>query len=514
MKKDKREELELKENAEKKINGFGLENKLKIYNTMSRSVEDFTPIDEDNVRVYTCGPTVYHYAHVGNMRAYVFADLLQRTLRTLYPTVTHVINITDVGHLVGDGDQGEDKLEKGSKREGKSVWDIAKYYTDAFMNDLNLLNIDADNYIFPRATDFIKEQINNIEKLERRGYTYTTADGIYFDTSKYANYGELAKLDIKNLQAGERIEMGEKKNKTDFALWKFSPADQDRQMEWIFEGDKKGLLIDQEFKILLSDQEKKTAGFPGWHIECSAMSEAILGKHFDIHTGGIDHIPVHHTNEIAQSECAHDNEKGYNGFVNYWCHVNFLNDKSGKMSKSNDEFLRLKTLQDKDYNINSFKYLLYTTSYRKELEFSYESLDAANTAFIKLCKYMNTEAKVKENIVDATKYRINTPVYDEFMSAIYNDLNTSSALAVMWDMLSNKSAHAYSTMLAMNKILGFNLEHKEESLEDKLSQMSDSTKNKILEMLEQRKIARANKDWATSDVLRSELQAHGVEVVD
>ena len=500
-----------KENKQNELDN--IENKLHIYNTASRNVEQFIPIDMDNVRVYSCGPTVYHNQHLGNMRRFVFADTLQRTLQNLYPTVTHVINITDVGHLtgenVGDADNGEDKMEKGAKRDGKSVWDIAKHYTEAFMSDLDNMNVDTDDYIFPRATDFIKEQINIIEKLERRNYTYNTTDGVYFDTTKYEKYGEMAKLDIKNLTAGERVSMGEKKNKTDFALWKLSPKDDQRQMEWIYSGERKGLLVTQENRDTLTQEEKETLGFPGWHIECSAMSEAVLGKHFDIHTGGIDLIPVHHTNEIAQSECAHDNEKGYEGFVNYWMHNNFLSDKTGKMSKSNEEFLTLNTLIEKGYNPSAFRYLLMTSSYRTELAFSYESLDAAKNAFNKLCKYMHMAAKEKDNIVDATKYRINTVMFDEFMSHIYNDLNTPSAVAVMWNMINEKRDHTYSTVLAMNKILGLDITYTEKQLE-----LSVEDEDKINELFEQRKIARSNKDWATSDDLRSQIQAFGVDVTD
>jgi cysteinyl-tRNA synthetase len=453
---------------------------IKLYNTASRSVEDFVPIDENNVRVYSCGPTVYHYAHIGNMRAYVFADILQNVLRTKYETVIHVINITDVGHLVGDGDDGQDKLEKGAAREGKNVWDVAKFYTDAFMSDLRLLNIDADNFKFPRATDYIDEQIKIIEKLERGGYTYKTSDGIYFDTSHFPAYANFAHIDVEKLNAGERVGMGEKKNKTDFALWKFSPENEQRQMEW---------------------KSPWGIGFPGWHTECSAMSEALLGKHFDIHTGGIDHIPVHHTNEIAQSECAHNGEK----FVNYWCHVNFLNDKTGKMSKSNDDFLRLQTLVDANYNPAAYRYLLLTTHYRKEIDFSYEALDAAQTALKKLSRYMYESAKVTENIIDATKFRINTPWYEKFLEAVYDDVNISRGVAVIWEMINAKADHTYSTILKMNKVLGLDLSYSEEVV---------NYTPEALKLIEKRKIARSEKDWATSDALREEIQALGFEVID
>ncbi len=489
--------------------------KIKIYNTLSRKVEDFIPIDEDNIRIYSCGPTVYHHVHLGNLRAYVFADILQRVIKTKYPNVTHVINITDVGHLVSDGDDGEDKMEKGSKRTGKSVWDIAKFYTESFMKDLDNLNIDTENFVWTKATDFIKEQISLINKLEEKGFTYKTSDGIYFDTSKFDKYGDFAKLDIKNLNAGERVSIGEKKNKTDFALWKFSPKNENRQMDWIYSGIRKGLLIDEFVKESLTNEEKETLGFPGWHIECSAMSEAVLGKHFDIHTGGIDHIPVHHTNEIAQSVCAntelHNNAKE-NKFVNYWCHVNFLNEKDGKMSKSNDEFLRLDTLINKNYTPSAFKYLLLTTHYRAELSFSYESMDSAQNAMNKLTKILHDLAKDSKNIRDATNYKVNSSYYDNFLEKMYNDFNTSSALAIMWEMLNDKAEFAYSTALAMNRILGLDITYipKYKTLED----FEGEEKDNIFNLIEQRKVARQNKDWAASDKLREEIKSFGIEITD
>lgn len=463
---------------------------LKLFNTLSRDkdLDEFNPINEKDIRIYSCGPTVYHYPHLGNMRAYVFADVLNNTLHALYPEshIAHVINITDVGHLVSDGDAGEDKLEKGAAREGKSVWDIAKFYTEAFMKDLELLNIDTEKFIFPRATEYINEQIALVQSLEKKGYTYKTSDGVYFDTSRFASYADFAKLNIKGLEAGKRVEdeNKEKKNITDFALWKFSPEGSKRQMEW---------------------QSPWGVGFPGWHIECSAMSEAVLGQHFDIHTGGIDHIPVHHTNEIAQSECAHDGEK----YVNYWLHVNFLNDASGKMSKSNDDFLRLQTLIDEGYSPAAFRYLLLTANYRKELEFTRESLDAASTALKKLSRYMYEAAKDTDNIIDATKYRINEEWYGKFLDAMCEDLNTSKALATIWEMIGSKKEenvkHIYSTILKMNKVLGLDLSYSKEEVE---------YTPEVLDLIQKRKAARSMKDWATSDTLREQIKDLGFEVTD
>lgn len=270
---------------------------MKIYNTLSRSTEEFKPLKKNKVGLYTCGPTVYNYQHIGNLRTYVFEDILKRVLEYNNYKVKHIMNITDVGHLTSDGDTGEDKMEKGSAREGKSAWDIAKFYTKIFKQDLKSLNI-----IFParftNATDNIKEQIALVKKLEKKGFTYQTSDGIYFDTSKLPDYGKLAQLSKQELRAGARVDMGEKKNPTDFALWKLSPAGEKRQMEW---------------------KSPWGIGFPGWHIECSAMAEKYLGQPFDIHCGGIDHVPVHHTNEIAQSEAANDKP-----LANYWMHGEFL----------------------------------------------------------------------------------------------------------------------------------------------------------------------------------------------
>lgn len=392
--------------------------KIYLYNTLSREKDLFMPITGGKVLIYSCGPTVYHYAHLGNLRCYIFADILNNTLKQAGFVIKHQINITDVGHLVADSDNGEDKMEKSSAREGKSAWDIAKFYTDAFFADLSELNIDKDKFIWTPATDYILEQINMIKILEEKGYTYRTSDGIYFDTSKFPKYTELANLDIEGLQKGKRVEdeNNEKKNKTDFALWKFSPTNEKRQMEW-----------DSPWGI----------GFPGWHIECSAMSRAVLGDHIDIHTGGIDHIPLHHTNEIAQSECSLDDHKR---FVNYWMHVNFLNADKGKMSKSSGDFLRLLSVKEKNISPLSYKYLLLMTHYRKELKFSWESLEAADNAFQKLKKKVLTisengkdRVSLEELSREAVKYK------EDFVRAMHDDLNTSAALAKMWSLINDKN---------------------------------------------------------------------------
>ncbi|MFO0743629.1 MAG: cysteine--tRNA ligase [Candidatus Paceibacterota bacterium] len=411
---------------------------IHFYNTLSKEKDLFKTIDEKEVKIYSCGPTVYHYAHLGNLRAYVFADILNNTLREAGYNVKHQINITDVGHLTGenegDANNGEDKLEKGAKREGKSVWEVAEFYTQAFYSDLKDLNIDKEKFIWTKATDYIKEQIDMIKILEEKGYTYKTSDGIYFDTSKFEKYTELAHIDIEGLQKGKRIEdeNNEKKNKTDFALWKFSPTNEKRQMEW-----------DSPWGV----------GFPGWHIECSAMIKAVLGDHIDIHTGGIDHIPVHHTNEIAQSESTCDDGKR---FVNFWMHVNFLNADKGKMSKSSGDFLRLETLKEKNINPLAYRYLLLMTHYRKEIKFSFESLEAAENAYNKLLKQVEKiKGETVEKLSDAgEKY------FDKFVSAMNDDLNTSIALATLWSILGDKelsNQEKYTLMLKTNKYLGLGI---------------------------------------------------------
>ncbi|MEN9880919.1 MAG: cysteinyl-tRNA synthetase [Candidatus Parcubacteria bacterium] len=454
--------------------------KIQLYNTFSKTVEPFTSLHNGHVGIYSCGPTVYNYAHIGNLRAYVFADMLRRTLVHAGYTVTHVINITDVGHLTDDGDNGEDKLEKGAHRENKSVWDIARYYTDAFMSDIEALAIPQSAYLFPRATDTIEEQIDLIKTLEKKGYTYKINDGIYFDTSKYQDYGHLAKLDIAGLKSGARVEENkEKKNTTDFALWKLSPqlheGQPKRKMEW-----------DSPWGV----------GFPGWHIECSAMSKKILGNHFDIHTGGIDHIPVHHTNELAQSVCANGEP-----YVNYWMHVNFLNDTTGKMSKSNDDFLTLSTLREKGYDPMAYRYFLLMTHYKKEITFSYGALDAASVAYKKLFQFCE-DSETKEGILSHS-------YLTSFVESLYDDINTPEAVATLWTMLKDTSLtqeDKYQTVLRMGAILGLSLE--------KAHKKNITIPTEIADLVAKRDLARKQKDFRTSDELRDALAELGYTVKD
>jgi cysteinyl-tRNA synthetase len=325
---------------------------LVLYDNYTRSLRSFEPLKAGDVGLYTCGPTVYDYQHIGNCRTYLFEDLLRRVLEWNQYTVRHVMNITDVGHLTSDADTGEDKMEKGARRTGKTAWQIAELYTESFLTDIKALNIELPA-ILCRATDHIREQIEFIADIEKNGYTYRTSDGIYFDTSKQPDYGYLARLDKAGLEVGKRVDPGEKRSATDFALWKFSPPGEKRQMEW--------------------DSPWGT-GFPGWHIECSAMAEKYLGDYFDIHCGGEDHIPVHHTNEIAQTEARVGTR-----LANFWMHGYFLLSNDAKMAKSAGEFLRLQTLIDRGYDPLAYRYLCLTAHYRSQLNFTWDALDAAAT---------------------------------------------------------------------------------------------------------------------------------------
>ncbi|HTJ91806.1 MAG TPA: cysteine--tRNA ligase, partial [Pararobbsia sp.] len=331
---------------------------LALYDTWSRSVRPFTPIRARQAGMYCCGPTVYDHAHIGNLRTYVFEDVLRRTLERNGYEVRHVVNITDVGHLTSDADEGEDKMEKGSRRTGESAWTIARRYTDAFLSDWRTLNL-LEPTVWCRATDHITEQIAFIGELTRAGYTYQTDDGLYFDTSKQDDYGFLARLDRAGLQPGKRVGIGAKRNATDFALWKFSPTGVKRQMEW---------------------DSPWGRGFPGWHIECSAMSAKHLGTWFDIHCGGEDHIAVHHSNEIAQTQAAYGTR-----LADFWMHGHFLTlDADTKMAKSSGDFIRLQTLQSRHIDPLAYRYLCLTAHYRSKLRFTWASLEAAQTALYRL----------------------------------------------------------------------------------------------------------------------------------
>jgi cysteinyl-tRNA synthetase len=446
--------------------------KIKLYDSYSRSIREFEPLSGNCVRIYACGPTVYDYAHIGNLRTYLFEDTLRRTLEFYGYDVKHVVNITDVGHLTSDADTGEDKIEKGSRRAGKSAWDIAELYTQAFKQDLVNLNIKQPD-IWCRATDHISEQIDDIRKIEAKGFTYVTSDGVYFDTAKLDNYGFLARLDVAGLNAGTRIEIGEKRHATDFALWKFSPQGESRQMEW---------------------ESPWGTGFPGWHIECSAMAVKYLGKLFDIHCGGKDHIPVHHSNEIAQSEVCY----GTN-LASFWLHGYFLETDQDKMSKSSGEFLRLQTLLDRGYDPLSYRYLCLTANYRSDLKFTWESLNSAQTAL----------GRLRSAIYECGEPGEPDQHYlDQFRSNLYNDLNTPKGLAVIWNLLKSDLSPSTrkATILECDKVLGLDLcNWKPEVVE---------IPDQVKELIVKRTQARKDKNWVAADHLRDQIAELGYEIED
>jgi cysteinyl-tRNA synthetase len=453
--------------------------KVFLYNSLTRRKEEFVPIRPGEVGLYTCGPTVYNYAHIGNLRTYIFEDILKRVLSFNGYKVTHVMNITDVGHLTGDRDMGEDKMEKGARREGKTAWDIAAFYTRAFMEDIGRLNI-LEPGIWCRATDTIPEQIDLIRTLEEKGFTYRTTDGIYFDTARVPDYAKLSNQNLDALQEGARVEKNpEKRNATDFALWKFSPQGVRRQMEW-----------DSPWGI----------GFPGWHIECSAMSMKFLGEQLDIHCGGVDHIDIHHTNEIAQSEAATGRK-----FFNFWMHGAFLNIQGGKkMAKSEENFLTLENaLIRRGIPPLAYRYAAFLTHYRKPMEHSDESIQAAKNGLDHLFNQVREVAKGGEGSAGA----INHAFRGKFLEAINDDLNMPRAMAVIQEMLKSgiSARDKHATILEFDRVLGLGLDRADQA---------EALPAEVEKLVDARRKAREAKDWAASDRLRDEIQALGYTVKD
>jgi len=452
---------------------------IKLYNTLSRKKETFKPIKKSFVGMYSCGPTVYAYPHIGNMRTYVFSDIVRRVLLYNQYKVKQVMNVTDVGHLTSDADSGEDKIEKAAAKEGKKAEDIANYYWKAFKEDFRKLNIIEPN-IWTKATENIKEQIELIKKLEKKKYIYKTSDGIYFDTSKFKDYGKMARLKVENIMAGKRTGMREKKNKRDFALWKFSPpanSEERRQQEW---------------------NSPWGVGFPGWHIECSAMSMKYLGENFDIHTGGEDHIQIHHTNEIAQSEAATGKK-----FVNYWLHGAFLIFKGEKISKSKGGLYTISELEKQRFNPISFRYMCLTTYYRKPLNFSLEILQTSQNSLERLKNIISelkksSQKKNKKNIENAKK---------QFTEIINNDFNSSRALSFLWEILRDEKlndSEKYELALDFDKVFGLDL-GKEEKIEVPV---------KIKELAKEREKARKEKNWKKADEIREKIKKLGYSLDD
>lgn len=447
---------------------------LKLYNTLSRQKEVFKPIDDKAVRIYTCGPTVYYYAHIGNMRSYLFMDNLRRVLKYNGYQLLHAMNITDVGHLVSDADEGEDKMMKAARRENKDPYEIAEFYTNAFIADFEKLNISKPEIIC-KATDHIKEMEEYVQKIISNGYAYETKDTIYFDTSKLDKYGVLSNIKIDEQKAGARVEFdSEKKNVTDFALWIKAP--ETHIMKWdTFWGK----------------------CYPGWHIECSAMGRKYLGEHFDIHTGGIDHIPIHHENEIAQS-------KGYSGQIpaNWWMHCEFLLVDGGKMSKSLNNIYTISDLEKKGFSAMDYRMFNFTSHYRNKLNFTWDSLEAAKVALSRLKDGYQKHEVGLDDIEDA----VIADYEYKFNNAINDDLNMPLAMSVVWDVVKNpiKSKKLAELLKKFDQVLGLKIDEK-----DVIELPED-----IKVIIEERKVARENKDWSKSDELRDLLQNKGYIVKD
>ncbi len=449
---------------------------IKFHNTLGGEKEEFKPIEAGKVGVYACGPTVYDFAHIGNLRSYIFADILRRTLEYNGYEVKQVMNITDVGHLVSDGDEGEDKMTKALKRESKpltleAMKEVADFYAEKFKEDIADLNIETP-HVFPKASEHIKEMIEIIKALEEKGFAYKTSGGVYFEVSKFKDYGKLGKINVKGLEEGARIEKNpEKRGGADFALWKFNA-----NLGWDSPWGK---------------------GFPGWHIECSAMSVKYLGQPFDIHTGGVDHIPVHHQNEIAQSEAAYGKP-----LANYWLHGEFLVLSEKKMAKSAGTFITLRDLKEKGFNPLAYRFLVLGAHYRTPLNFSWEALEAARNGLEHLYdKISNLKSQI------SNLGNINEEYKNKFLEKINDDLNTPRALAVVQELLKSdvSAGDKLATLFDFDRVLGLGL---------KDSSRTEEIPEEIKKLAEEREAARREKDWQKSDELRERIRSLGYEIED
>jgi len=442
-----------------------------LFDTYQREKRQFVPIEQGKVKIYTCGPTVYDYPHIGNLRAYIFADTLRKMFEFNGYEVRHVINITDVGHLTSDADSGEDKIELSARKQKRSAFEIAEFYTNIFKQNLLDLGIEPPT-VWSKATDHISEQIDLIQKLEKAGYTYLTSDGVYFNTSRLSNYGYLARLDVEGIKPGARVDLGEKRNLTDFALWKFSPKDKRRQMEW---------------------PSPWGVGFPGWHLECSAMAMKYLGETIDIHTGGVDHISVHHTNEIAQSEAATGKQ-----FVHYWLHVAFLTSYGKKMAKSEGNFVTLQDIVQKGYDPLVFRYLILTSHYRSSLNFTWRGLQGTQKALMslreKVLSWGNDHSDFDEKLLKEFEVRIN------------NDLNTPQAIALLWEVADSSlaSGKKRATILEFDRVLNLGL----------TNSPTGEIPEEVMALVQERESFRKNGQWKESDRLRQEIIERGYEFRD
>ena len=443
---------------------------LKLYNSLTRKKEEFKPFF-DKVKMYSCGPTVYYYPHIGNMRAYLFMDNIRRVLKYNGYEINGVMNITDVGHLTSDADEGDDKMMVASKRENKTPWEIAKFYTDIFMEDVKKLNIDLPEHICP-ATSVIKEIIDFVRGLLEKGYAYETSKGIYYDISKFKAYGQLNDIKFEDKLAGARIEIDdEKRNPADFALWVKAPKE--HIMQW---------------------ESPWGMGYPGWHIECSAIGKKFLGDKIDIHTGGVDHRAVHHENEIAQSDALEGHK-----VVKTWMHLEFLQVDGGKMSKSLKNIYTLKDLKEKGFLPEVYRYFYFMAHYSKQQNFTFDAMESAKNS-LKTLKNLANEHKISQNKLsdeEIANYK------QEFLNAINDDLNMPVALSVVWKLMrGEKSVDAYSLLMEFNKVLGFDFEVKED------------IPNEVEELAKLRWQAKQNKNWAEADAIREKITALGYAVKD
>ena len=453
--------------------------RLKIYNTLTRKKEDFKPINDCEAKIYSCGPTVYNYAHIGNMRTYVFMDILRRVMKYNGYKLKHVMNITDVGHLVSDADDGEDKVVKTAKELGKTPYEIAEYYTNIFFNDIKALNIETPE-IIAKATDNIQEMIEFVEGLVEKGYGYETSDGIYFDIMKYEGYGKLSRIDLEEQIAGARVEVNEeKKHPADFALWKKAPKE--HIMQW---------------------PSPWGMGYPGWHIECSAMARKYLGDVFDIHTGGVDHIPIHHENEIAQSEALIGKQP-----VNYWMHGEFLLVDNGKMSKSLGNTYTIADLKEKGFSPLVFRYFCLNAHYRNKLNFTWDAIKAARISLDRLLEgvlaHKNGNENIPSDVIDG--------FLKDFNEAVNDDLNIPKALGVVWNAVryKQKSRQIYDLLLKMDSVLGLDFDKVEEEKED-----NQDIPAEVQELINRRQEARKMKNWKEADEIRDKLKSMGIILED
>ena len=455
---------------------------MKLYNTLTKTVEEFIPNVEGQVKMYTCGPTVYHYAHIGNLRTYIFEDILEKGLSYLGYDVTRAMNITDVGHLTSDADTGEDKMTKGAKREGKTVYEISEFYTKAFLDDMKDLNIKIPE-IIEKASDNIDVYIKMIEKMIAEDYAYLSNGNVYFDISKAKDYYQLSGKNPDDLMIGVRDTVEEdkaKRNPADFVLWSTLSKFENQAMKW-----------DSPWGV----------GYPGWHIECSGINYKIFGEYLDIHCGGVDNIFPHHTNEIAQSEAFVGHK-----WCNYWCHGAYLNDETGKMSKSKGEFLTVSLLKEKGYSPIDYRFFCLNSHYRNPLTFTFDSLDGARNALKKLKSRtlsLKDDGELDKDLFD--KYN------DLFKEALANDLNTSSMITTLYDLLKDDSLNDKTKkelVKSFDKVLSLDLLKEEEK------EVSDDLAKMIQEKIEERKEAKKNKDFATADKIRDELLEQGIKLID